>query len=232
MFKALTAIKLAEHLRDEGVNAVPMFWIASEDHDFEEVNHTRLVNREGQLVTITYTGCSPKEGQARRPRQTEREDKREHRRAGRGAPRVGVHAASRREDLRDSYSPGREFRRRFRRDDDQTLRQIRRRPDQPARRPFESRRRGDIRARDVERARSSPPRLVEATAQSGGVGLPRAGLHQRRGRAALHARRGPSHGDGRAATTGVLPERERERVSARPKCSKPSGGVRPVSAPT
>ncbi len=62
IFKALTAIKLAEHLRTQGVNAVPMFWIAAEDHDFQEVNHTRLVNREGQLVTITYTACSPKEG--------------------------------------------------------------------------------------------------------------------------------------------------------------------------
>jgi bacillithiol biosynthesis cysteine-adding enzyme BshC len=62
IFKALTAIKLAEHLRAQGVNAVPMFWIAAEDHDFEEVNHTRLVNREGKLVTITYTACSPKEG--------------------------------------------------------------------------------------------------------------------------------------------------------------------------
>jgi bacillithiol synthase len=62
IFKALTAIKLAEKLRAEGVNAVPMFWIAAEDHDFEEVNHTRLVNREGQLTTITYTACSPKEG--------------------------------------------------------------------------------------------------------------------------------------------------------------------------
>ncbi|MEP7343268.1 MAG: bacillithiol biosynthesis cysteine-adding enzyme BshC [Acidobacteriota bacterium] len=62
IFKALTAIKLAEHLRTQGVNAVPMFWIAAEDHDFQEVNHTRLVNREGQIVTITYTACSPKEG--------------------------------------------------------------------------------------------------------------------------------------------------------------------------
>ena len=62
VFKALTALKLAERLRAEGVNAVPMFWIAAEDHDFEEVNHTRLVNREGQLTTVTYTACSPKEG--------------------------------------------------------------------------------------------------------------------------------------------------------------------------
>lgn len=62
IFKALTAIKLANELRDKGVNAIPVFWIAAEDHDFAEVNHTRLVNREGQLVTITYTACSPAEG--------------------------------------------------------------------------------------------------------------------------------------------------------------------------
>jgi bacillithiol synthase len=62
IYKALTAIKLAAQLRERGVNAVPMFWVAAEDHDFEEVNHTRLVNREGQIVTITYTACSPKEG--------------------------------------------------------------------------------------------------------------------------------------------------------------------------
>lgn len=62
IFKALTAIKLAAELQKQGVNAVPMFWIAAEDHDFQEVNHTRLVNRDGQLVTITYTACSPKEG--------------------------------------------------------------------------------------------------------------------------------------------------------------------------
>jgi bacillithiol biosynthesis cysteine-adding enzyme BshC len=62
VFKALTAIKLAEHLCGQGLNVVPMFWVASEDHDFEEVNHTRLINREGQLVTITYAGSSSKEG--------------------------------------------------------------------------------------------------------------------------------------------------------------------------
>jgi bacillithiol biosynthesis cysteine-adding enzyme BshC len=62
VYKALTAIKLTAQLRERGVNAVPMFWVAAEDHDFEEVNHTRLVNREGQFITITYTACSPKEG--------------------------------------------------------------------------------------------------------------------------------------------------------------------------
>ena len=62
IFKALTTIKLAAQLRERKINAVPMFWVAAEDHDFEEVNHTRLVNRDGQLINITYTACSPKEG--------------------------------------------------------------------------------------------------------------------------------------------------------------------------
>jgi bacillithiol biosynthesis cysteine-adding enzyme BshC len=62
IFKALTAIKLAAQLREQGINAVPMFWVAAEDHDFAEVNHTRLVSREGHLVSITYSACTPKEG--------------------------------------------------------------------------------------------------------------------------------------------------------------------------
>ncbi len=62
IFKALTAIKLASELQQKGVNAIPFFWIAAEDHDFAEVNHTKVVNREGQLVTITYGACSPAEG--------------------------------------------------------------------------------------------------------------------------------------------------------------------------
>lgn len=62
IFKALTAIRLAEQLREKGLNAVPMFWIASEDHDFREVNHTILVNRDGQLQTVTYDDPAGEEG--------------------------------------------------------------------------------------------------------------------------------------------------------------------------
>jgi bacillithiol biosynthesis cysteine-adding enzyme BshC len=39
-YKALTAIAAAEHLRRAGKAAVPIFWLASEDHDLVEVNHT------------------------------------------------------------------------------------------------------------------------------------------------------------------------------------------------
>ncbi len=52
--KALTVIKLAACLRDQGVEAVPVFWVASEDHDYEEVNHCNVVDREGRLKRIQY----------------------------------------------------------------------------------------------------------------------------------------------------------------------------------
>ncbi len=52
--KALTVIKLAACLREQGIEAVPVFWIASEDHDYEEVNHTRLVDRDGHLTSVRY----------------------------------------------------------------------------------------------------------------------------------------------------------------------------------
>ncbi|HKS39159.1 MAG TPA: bacillithiol biosynthesis cysteine-adding enzyme BshC [Blastocatellia bacterium] len=52
--KALTVIKLAACLREQGIEAVPVFWIASEDHDYEEVNHTRLIDRDGHLTRVQY----------------------------------------------------------------------------------------------------------------------------------------------------------------------------------
>src|SRR6185295_5936849 len=61
--KALTVIKLAACLREQGVEAVPVFWVASEDHDYEEVNHTRVIDREGQLKNIRYEACSHKDEQ-------------------------------------------------------------------------------------------------------------------------------------------------------------------------
>src|SRR5215468_3204888 len=39
-YKALTAIQIAEELTREGIGAVPIFWMATEDHDLEEVRAT------------------------------------------------------------------------------------------------------------------------------------------------------------------------------------------------
>jgi bacillithiol synthase len=40
VYKALTAAKLASRLEESGIPAVPVFWLATEDHDFAEVNHS------------------------------------------------------------------------------------------------------------------------------------------------------------------------------------------------
>ncbi len=52
VYKALTAIRLAETLTSGGTPAVPVFWLASEDHDFAEVNHCLLLDAHDQLVAL------------------------------------------------------------------------------------------------------------------------------------------------------------------------------------
>jgi bacillithiol biosynthesis cysteine-adding enzyme BshC len=44
IYKALTAVKLAETLTARGIEAVPVFWLATEDHDFAEVNQAWVFN--------------------------------------------------------------------------------------------------------------------------------------------------------------------------------------------
>jgi len=39
-YKTLTAIQIAEELTQEGIDAVPIFWMATEDHDLDEVRST------------------------------------------------------------------------------------------------------------------------------------------------------------------------------------------------
>jgi bacillithiol synthase len=38
-YKALSAIRVAEELSESGIPAVPVFWMATEDHDLDEVRH-------------------------------------------------------------------------------------------------------------------------------------------------------------------------------------------------
>ncbi|HYW40418.1 MAG TPA: bacillithiol biosynthesis cysteine-adding enzyme BshC [Terriglobales bacterium] len=47
ILKALTAIKLAEQATVAGVDCVPVFWLATEDHDLAEVNHVALLSEHG-----------------------------------------------------------------------------------------------------------------------------------------------------------------------------------------
>jgi bacillithiol biosynthesis cysteine-adding enzyme BshC len=52
VYKALTAARLAETLTASGVAAVPVFWLATEDHDFAEVNHCWIFNAASQPVRL------------------------------------------------------------------------------------------------------------------------------------------------------------------------------------
>src|SRR5580692_384676 len=60
IFKALTAVKLAEQATAAGVDCVPIFWLATEDHDLAEVNHVSLATPQGppELVTVGSHGVT------------------------------------------------------------------------------------------------------------------------------------------------------------------------------
>ena len=53
IYKALSAVKLAEQSTSAGVDAVPVFWLATYDHDLAEVNHVSMPGPDGLLRTLT-----------------------------------------------------------------------------------------------------------------------------------------------------------------------------------
>ncbi|HTZ82655.1 MAG TPA: bacillithiol biosynthesis cysteine-adding enzyme BshC [Candidatus Acidoferrales bacterium] len=53
IYKALTAVKLAEEASAGGVDAVPIFWLATYDHDLAEVNHVSIPAPDGNLQILT-----------------------------------------------------------------------------------------------------------------------------------------------------------------------------------
>jgi bacillithiol biosynthesis cysteine-adding enzyme BshC len=52
IYKALSAVKLAGCLRQRNTKAVPVFWIASEDHDFAEVALAEFIGRDCRLKHV------------------------------------------------------------------------------------------------------------------------------------------------------------------------------------
>src|SRR6266568_8460647 len=49
VYKALTAVQIAEELTRGGIPAVPVFWMATEDHDLDEIRHATWFD-QGKLV--------------------------------------------------------------------------------------------------------------------------------------------------------------------------------------
>jgi len=56
LYKALTAVRLAHGLSQQGLPAVAVFWLASEDHDLAEINHCWVFDRQGLPVLIEAQG--------------------------------------------------------------------------------------------------------------------------------------------------------------------------------
>jgi bacillithiol biosynthesis cysteine-adding enzyme BshC len=64
IYKAMTAAHVARQLTDQGIPAVPVFWLATEDHDFAEVNHAWVFGGTGEPSAVRVTesplGTGPK----------------------------------------------------------------------------------------------------------------------------------------------------------------------------
>ena len=54
IYKALTAVKLAEAYRRRGVEAVPLFWMATEDHDLAEVGRTWMLAADSTPESVQF----------------------------------------------------------------------------------------------------------------------------------------------------------------------------------
>ncbi len=60
-FKAISAIRLARDLTASGMESVPVFWLATEDHDLAEVNHATLLSPDGLPEHLETSSRGPKD---------------------------------------------------------------------------------------------------------------------------------------------------------------------------
>ncbi len=59
IYKALTAVHVARGLSEQGMEAVPVFWLATEDHDLAEVDHCFVPKRGGfERLNLPASGPS------------------------------------------------------------------------------------------------------------------------------------------------------------------------------
>jgi bacillithiol biosynthesis cysteine-adding enzyme BshC len=60
VYKALSAVALAEQCSQLlGQPVVPVFWVAGDDHDFAEVNHTHLLDTDNEVQRVTLRTREP-----------------------------------------------------------------------------------------------------------------------------------------------------------------------------
>lgn len=64
LYKALATLKLSSLLEERrGTPAVPVFWVASDDHDFAEVRQTSVLDESGRIRTLRYSPAQEPSGQ-------------------------------------------------------------------------------------------------------------------------------------------------------------------------
>ena len=63
IYKGLTAVKLAQHLsKIHKRDIVPIFWVVSEDHDFDEVNTIKWITKNNELNKFVFEPINYKKG--------------------------------------------------------------------------------------------------------------------------------------------------------------------------
>ena len=65
LYKAVAVVKLAAQLEARrGTPVVPVFWVASDDHDFAEIRSVTLMDADGHLRSLRYTPAREPVGEA------------------------------------------------------------------------------------------------------------------------------------------------------------------------
>ena len=59
LYKALTTVRLAQSLSEQGLPCVPVFWLATEDHDLDEVSAGAIFDEEYNLLPLRDSGNRP-----------------------------------------------------------------------------------------------------------------------------------------------------------------------------
>ncbi len=59
LYKALTAVRLVQWLEEQNIPAVPVFWLATEDHDFAEISAANVLDEDYNLVPMSDEGERP-----------------------------------------------------------------------------------------------------------------------------------------------------------------------------
>jgi bacillithiol synthase len=103
LLKAASVLALAERVESSGVPCVPVFWMATEDHDLAEVNQSLLLDHEFGLAPFT----AKTDGKADSPVASVRFSEGTNQLAQRAAAVLGGSAAA--DYLRESYRDGETF---------------------------------------------------------------------------------------------------------------------------